>query len=213
MTETAYDTSEAADFLPLSPPILKIATREGPTQWAERLLAPGTETTWSDELRRLVTAGALSSIYGLALGVREGPGAMVHHALSVPVAPLTVCLVAAPAFAILLALADASIEPLELARATTRAFAHTGLVLAGLAPCVALFMATADEPESGAIVGAIGLLAAGLLGLRAFAWDMARSLRNPSTRFRIATVLFMLFVLTLAARIWSVSLAGLGGAS
>jgi hypothetical protein len=32
MTETAYDTSEAADFLPLSPPTLKLALADASIQ-------------------------------------------------------------------------------------------------------------------------------------------------------------------------------------
>jgi hypothetical protein len=213
MFETPCDTEAAVPFLPL--PILpaKKAIRETPVSWAELLLLPGPERTWTDELRRVATAGALSSTYGLALGIRGGMGSMLHHALSVPVAPLAVCLFATPAFVILLSLADASIRPLGLARAASRAFAHTGLILAGIAPCVALFMATADEPESGAIVGGIGLLAAGLVGLRAFSSEMASALEKPSKRVWLATVVFMLFATALSWRIWSVSLPALGGAS
>jgi hypothetical protein len=213
MIETACDTESALPFLPL--PILpaRDAVVETPISWAQLLLLPGSEKTWTDELRRLLTAGALSSIYGLALGIRAGAGSMLRHALCVPLAPLAVCLVATPAFAILLALADAPIQPLGLARAATKAFAHTGLILAGISPCVALFMATADEPESGAVVGAIGLLAAGLVGLRARSSEMASAKGKPSKQVRLATVLFTLFAMALSWRIWSVSLPALGGAS
>jgi hypothetical protein len=74
-------------------------------------------------------------------------------------------------------------------------------------------MATADEPESGAIVGGIGLLAAGLVGLRAFSSEIASMLDKPSKRVWLATVVFMLFATALSWRIWSVSLPALGGAS
>jgi hypothetical protein len=213
MIETACDTESALPFLPIPTLPAKKAIRETPVSWAELLLLPGPERTWAEELRRIVTASALSSTYGLALGTRGGVGSMLHHALSVPVAPLAVCLFATPAFVILLALADASVLPLGLARAAAKAFAHTGLILAGISPCVALFMATADEPESGAIVGGLGLLVAGLVGLRAFSSEMASALDKPSKRVWLATVAFMLFAAALSWRIWSVSLPALRGAS
>jgi hypothetical protein len=213
MIETACDTESALPVLPI--PILpaKEAIRETPVSWAELLLLPGPEKTWMDELRRLVTAGALSSTYGLALGARGGMGSMLHHALSVPLAPLAVCLSATPALVILLALANASIRPLGVARAAAKAFAHTGLILAGISPCVALFMATADQPVSGAIVGSLGLLAAGLVGLRAFSSEMASALDKPSKRVWLAIIVSMLFAAALSWRIWLVSLPALEGAS
>jgi hypothetical protein len=176
-------------------------------------------STWSDELVRLGSGGAMAATYGLALGARDGVASMVQHALFVPLAPLAVCLVAGPAFMIVLALADAPIPPISLARAGARAAGQTGKILVGLAPCVGLFMTTAEEAASGALVGAVGLAASGLVGLYTLKTTMAEALEGATPAVgrqgRAATVLFILFATALATRIWSAALpvfAG-GGAS
>jgi hypothetical protein len=221
---------EAAPALPTGP--REAGSRPAPTPrqepdppraWTEHLLGtagpPGTSTstaTWGLEAQRFGTAIALASLFGVALGLRLGGPAIATHAVGVSLGILGVCMLAVPALAILLALANAPIDALGLARATSRAAATAGLVLAGLAPGAALFAVTVEDAISVTLVGVGGLLLASALGMRSFVRELAPQLGVGDARARrlsrLTIPLFLVFAGVLGARIWWVMLPIVRGA-
>ncbi len=189
-----------------------------PHAWTEQLLGTAaaagppasTAGTWALEGQRFATGLALASLFGVAVGLRLGGAAIATHALGVSVGILAVCGLAVPALAILLALANASIDALGLARATSRAAATAGLLLAGLAPGAALFAVTVEDAISVTLVGIGGLALAGVLGMRSFVRELAPQLDVGDARARrlskTTIPCFLVFAAILGARIWWVML-------
>ena len=132
------------------------------------------------------------------------------HALGVVLGIAAVCGLAVPALAIVLALANASVDALDLSRATSRAAATAGLLLAGLAPGAALFAVTVEDAITVTILGIAGLALAGALGMRTFVRELAPRLATSSDRGRrlakLALPVFLVFATVLAARIWWIAL-------
>ena len=178
-----------------------------PPSWTERILDAGsvasgaTPQAWAREGQRLAVAIGLASLFGGAIGLRLGGAAIVAHA---------VCGLAVPALAIILALVNASVDAFGLARATSRAAAAAGLLLAGLAPGAALFALTVEDAITVTIVGAGGLTLGGVLGMRSFVRALAPQIDGSDERARrlamAAIPLFLVFAAILGARIWWVML-------
>ncbi len=192
--------------------------------WTERLLdpkgvvrppGPKIALEWGREARRLLVAFGLASLFGVALGLRVGGASMAVHALGVALGFAAVCGLAVPALAIILTLFDAAIDALGLARATARAAAAAGLLLAGLAPGIALFALTVEDAITVTLVGSLGLALAGAVGVRSFVLALAPQLRGSDARAMrlswVALPLFLVFAAVLGARIWWVSLPLLRG--
>jgi hypothetical protein len=142
--------------------------------------------------------------------MRVGGPAIATHALGVSLGILGVCGLAVPALAIVLALVNASVDALGLARATSRGAATAGLLLAGLAPGAALFAVTVEDAITVTVVGAGGLVLGGLLAMRSFARELSPQLAAGDGRARllsrVALPSFLVFAAILAARIWWVML-------
>jgi hypothetical protein len=174
--------------------------------FAEGLLRPRAAVRWADEGRRLAIGLGLAALFGGAIGLRVGGGAIVAHAVGVPLGLLSVAAVAVPAFAIVLALANAPIDASVLGRATARAAAKAGLVLGGLAPATALYVVTVEDAITVSIVGFGGLFLAGVIALRSFAAELGAPLRTapPVTQMAMTVALpaFLLFACALAVRVW-----------
>lgn len=181
-----------------------------PAAWTERLLGTSEADGWRQEGERLGVAVALASLFGAALGLRPGGPAIAAHALGVSTGMVAVCGLAVPALAIVLALVDASVDALGLARATSRAAAAAGLLLAGLAPATALFAVTVEDAVTVTVVGVCGLALAGLLAMRSFVRGLAPHLAVSDVRARrlsrVALPVFVVFASILGARIWWVML-------
>ena len=187
-----------------------------PPSWTERILDAGsiaggaTPSAWAREGQRLALAIGLASLFGAALGLRVGGAAIVVHAFGVSLGFLAVCGLAVPALAIVLALVDASVDAFGLARATTRAAAAAGLLLAGLAPGAALFALTVEDAITVTLVGVGGLVLGGVLGMRSFVRALAPQIHGSDARARrlamAAVPLFLVFAAILGARIWWVML-------
>ena len=169
------------------------------------------------DLRRAGVALGLSSLYGLALGSREGGAELVRHALGVPLALLVLGAVLTPSLTVLLALLDAPVTPLSMLRAVSRAVTSAGLVLAGLAPSAAVLVVTIESGQiasaaargAGFIAGALGV--AGLLGgVRAL---VARAPGAVLWRAQALLLAYSVFVALLGARLFSLLLPMIGGAS
>jgi hypothetical protein len=182
---------------------------------AARLLGNGERGSWAAEARRCGSGLALSAIYGAALGARHGTAAMLLQALGVPLGLLSVALLAAPAFYILLAHVGHPVDGLGLAGAVARATATTGLVLAGLAPAAALLTMSTEGTASAALYGVAGLAAAGGLGLGRLRRELRAQLdpAQPGQHRagRLVIVAFGCFAALLAARVWWLVVPSLGG--
>jgi hypothetical protein len=172
---------------------------------------------WRGLAHRAALGTGLASLYGVALGAREGGLSILTHALGVPVALLAVCLLGLPALYILLALFDAPLSPKRAIAAAVRGCASAGLVLAGLAPLAAVYVVGSETTEGAAMAGTIGLVAGGSLGLRHLVATLGEALERADSATRtmaaLAQVAFSLFAVVLAWRIWAALLPLVGGAS
>jgi hypothetical protein len=144
------------------------------------------------------------------LGLRAGGLAIPLAALGAPTGILAVAAVAVPAFAIVLALADAPVHGVDLARATSRASLRAGLFLAGVAPGAALLAVTCEAAGTMAVLGFGGLLYAGAIAGASFARDLRPALAGgtPLRRAALAVALpaFLVFSAVLATRVWWLAL-------
>jgi hypothetical protein len=172
--------------------------------------------TLADGFRRFGIALVLAAGYGLAVGTRDGGLSILKHAVAVPLAPLAVAAVGVPALLIVLTLFDAPVSPTAAFSAASRGAAATGLVLGGLAPAMALFVTTTTTRPGAAISVGLGLILAGIFGLRAFLRTIGAPLRDadslPRTVSGFALAGFVLFATALSARIWWSTLPIFGGA-
>jgi hypothetical protein len=164
-----------------------------------------------------VVGAGLAAIFGVALGLRHGGTSIVVGALGAPAGIVAVCVLAVPAFAIVLALANAPLDAMQLAGATSRAAMRAGLLLAGIAPAAALLVVTVEETITVDILGFAALVFAGSLAARSFSRDLRPALRSapPTARVVLSASLFafLLFAGVLAARVWWLTLPMLTEAS
>jgi hypothetical protein len=200
--------------VPVDPPAKKAA----PT-FASSLLGEGLideKLALTDGLRRFGIGMVLAASYGLAVGTRDGGLSILKHAVAVPLAPLAVAMVGVPALLIVLTLFDAPVSPTAAFSAASRGAAATGLVLGGLAPAMALFVTTTTTRPGAAISAGLGLILAGIFGLRAFLRTIGTPIRDadalPRTVSGFALAGFALFATALSARIWWSTLPIFGGA-
>jgi hypothetical protein len=185
--------------------------------FAATLLGAATDAAagLADEARRFGTGLGLAALFGAALGLRAGGLSIPHHALGVAAGIVAASAASVPAFAIVLGLVDAPIDARALTRATARAVAKTGLLLGGFAPAAAMYVVTVEDAITVSIVGAGGLLIAGLVGMGTFARDLAPSIAAAPARtrqiLRPAMPALLLFSAVLAARVFWLALPVLGG--
>ncbi|HEY3818020.1 MAG TPA: hypothetical protein VGL81_12660 [Polyangiaceae bacterium] len=202
---------------PLPMPTPPLAAEERPHTWTERWLGRPAAPTWAGEAQRLLLGAALAAAFGAALGLRHGGLSLGVGALGAPAGILAVAAVAVPAFAIVLALANAPLEGMDLLHATSRAAMRAGLFLAGLAPAVAMLVVTVEESVTVDVIGFGGLLLAGAIAARAFVAELRPALadapRNTRAILMFALPAFLLFAALLAARVWWLALPMLTEAS
>ncbi len=121
-----------------------------------------------------------------------------------------------PALFIVLTLFDAPVEPKAAVSAAARGAATTGLVLGGLAPAMALFVTTSSSRFGAAFCAGVGLMLAGVFGLRAFLASIGAPIGRASAGVRtmsgFALAGFAIFATALSARVWWSSLPIFGGA-
>lgn len=190
----------------------------GAPTFASTLLGDGLiddKLALTEGLRRFGIAMVLAAGYGLAVGTRDGGLSLLKHAAAVPLAPLAVAGVGVPALLIVLTLFDAPVSPTAAFSAASRGAAATGLILGGLAPAMALFVTTTSSRPGAAISAGLGLILAGIFGLRAFLRTLGTPLRKadavPKTVSGFALAGFALFATALSARIWWSTLPIFGG--
>lgn len=184
--------------------------------FAERLTAPVAREL-SPELARLGAGLALAALYGLALGAREGGLSLLQHSLGAPLALALLVLLLTPSLAVLFALFDAPLAPVQVFSAIARSVSLAGLALAGLAPATALFAVTVDSAALVTTIVRLGCLLAGTVALGQLLstlWDaLAAAAPASRGRARLLCLSFGAFVLVLAGRLFSILLPVLGGAS
>ena len=167
------------------------------------------------EASRFAVGLGLASVYGVAIGTRQGGKAFLTHAAFVPAALAAVVALGVPALYISLALFDAPIEPPRAAAAASRAAARTGLVLAGLAPAAALFVVSSDASGSAAGSAIVGLVVAGAIGLSRMVSELRCAVGKAPAGIRakadLAFLGFAVFAVALSARIWWAALPLLRG--
>jgi hypothetical protein len=183
--------------------------------WSEQLLGSPDAAGFRREGIRLAVATGLASLFGVALGLRAGGPGIVVHAFGVALGILGVCGLAVPALAIILAMANAPIDALGLARATARAAANAGLLLAGLAPGAALFAVTVEDALTVTLVGVGALGLAGVLAMRSFVRELRPQLDAAEAGLlsKVALPAFLLIAAVLGARIWWITLPLVRGAT
>lgn len=194
------------------PDALKIPTLpDPPIEPAASHAEPGVD------FRRVGLGLGLSSLYGLALGAREGGPELVRHAFGVPLALLVLGAVLTPSLTVLLSLLDAPVTPITMLRAVTRAVTSAGFVLAGLAPSAAVLVVTIESQDIaiavargfGFIAGSIGLVAL-LAGVRALVSE-ARSAVVWRTQALLMS--YSMFAVLLGCRLFALLVPMIGGAS
>jgi hypothetical protein len=168
---------------------------------ARTLLAPE-RADLARDARRFAAGLALSSLFGLALGLRFGALSMAAHAAGVPVAFLAVALLATPAFFVGMLHGGFDIDARVLASSMARGSATAGMVLAGLSPAIALFALSAEESTSLGLLAAVGLALAGVLGQRSMFRSLPEAAGLHGARFLLFRIAFGSFAAVLAARIW-----------
>ncbi|WP_437806310.1 hypothetical protein [Sorangium sp. So ce1078] len=192
------------------------AARAGHPSWTASLLAERPTAELRHDLSRFGVGVGLASLYGLALGARQGGVSFIHHAAGVPAAMIAVACLGVPALTIVLTLFDAPLDPSRVLSATARAAAATGLVLGGLAPAAALFVVTSGSHDTAALMGLLGLAVGGAIGVRVLLRDLGAALRRDQgllTRsgYTAALLGFAVFAVALALRVWADTLPLLGG--
>jgi hypothetical protein len=212
---TGFPAVSAGDDAPPAPtPAPTPAPAPAPTEPASRSLASAlldtASSTWMAEARRLAAAASLSAVFGVALGLRQGGLSLAWGAMGAPLGIVAVGALAAPALGILLSLADARLEALDVARATSRAAVKAGMLLAGVAPATALFVVTVEDAITVTIVGLGALILAGGVAARSFQHDLEPSLsKTPRAQravVRLAVWAFLAFAAILAIRVWCLAL-------
>ena len=200
---------------PALPPAPKPAT-DDVASWSAALVA-GHSDHWLDLARRAGTGLALSSIYGVALGLRHGGRALAEHAIGVPTGLLLVVALGTPSLFVFLSLCRAPMDARAIARTAARGIASAGVVLAGLAPAAALFVVSSEKPEAASAVVIFGLLLGGGVALGRMVWEVALGSIAGKVTSRLGGLAIALgfawFAVSLAVRIWSAVLPILGGAS
>ncbi len=180
----------------------------------ELLRAPAT-TSWAREAMRLAVGLLLAALFGACLGLREGGAALAVHALGLAAGLAAVAGVAAPSFAIILALVNAPMDAYALSRATSGAVARAGLMLGGLAPAAALYVLTVEDAITVSVVALGALALAGAVGVASFAKELNAPLAMSSDSTRrwmtVAMPLFLAFATLLALRVWWLALPVLPG--
>ncbi|WP_438022014.1 hypothetical protein [Sorangium sp. So ce233] len=175
--------------------------------WTAALLAERSPSLLRDDLSRFGIGVGLASLYGLALGARQGGVSLVQHAAGVPAAVVAVAGLGVPALLIVLTLFNAPLDPPRALSATARAAAATGLVLGGLAPAAALFVVTSGSDLTAALMGLLGLAVGGVLGIHVLLRDLRAALRRDGGRGCLAEhgaalLGFAGFAVALALRVW-----------
>jgi hypothetical protein len=158
------------------------------------------------DARRFFAGLSLASVFGLTLGARFGLVSMAAHAVGVPLGMVAVALLCTPAFFVGVLHSGLDLDGRALASTIAFGTAAAGLVLAGLAPAMALFSLSAENVHSVAALAALGLVVGGFLGQRATFRALPEEAGLRGGRFFVFHWAFSLFAAALALRVWWLAL-------
>ncbi|MDF3068079.1 MAG: hypothetical protein K0R38_3680 [Polyangiaceae bacterium] len=167
------------------------------------------------DLNRLATGLGLSALFGLALGARGGGFELLRHAAGAPLGLLVVAGVVAPSLFVRLSLLDAPLRATQMLSAVARATHGAGLVLAGLAPAMAMLVVSIESAAAAAWMSGAGLALAGSIGMWTLLSDLHQLVAGAKlvlrTRVFGSVAVFMVLACALSARAWYAWLPLLGG--
>jgi hypothetical protein len=174
-----------------------------------------TDGGWQTALSRCLAGLAMTAAFGVALGVRDGGASIFAHGLWAAAAPAAILAFGVPALYIVLALIDAPLGALDVARAAGRGTAALGTCLVGLGPLTALFIVSSQTRMWGAFIGLCAMIFAGLVGVGHFHVVLRQQLSGAPSAKRsaamLAVTLFGVLATLAAARIWIGELPIFGG--
>jgi len=185
-----------------------------PGTWIEpRAFAEPQAHGAAEDARRLLSGLALSAVFGLALGLRSGGFGLVEHALGVPAGLCAMGLLGVPPLYVLLTLFDAPLSLSEITSTVVRALASIGLVLAGLAPAVALLTVTIRSPHVASTAAQAALALASVIGGAPLLLRVFEKLGGASLKLKGGLLLcgFAVFAGAVSARTWQALLPILSG--
>jgi len=169
------------------------------------------------ELARLAAGLSLSAFYGLALGARAGGTLMLRNALSVPLTLVALSAIMVPSLTVLFSIIDAPISASRVLAVLGRAISSAGLVLAGLAPGVALLCVSVESFSLATLVASAGLCLAGGLGLTQLVASLGGALGGAGAGVARKGYFLLsgyaLFAVVLGVRLFSLLVPMLRGAS
>lgn len=167
------------------------------------------------DLSRLGAGLALSAVFGLALGARGGGLDLVRHACGAPLGLLVVSGVVAPSLFVRLSLLDAPLRATQMLSTVARATYGAGLVMAGLAPAMAMLVVSIESPAAAAAMSGLGLALAGGIGMWTLLSDLQQLVAGAPlllrSRIFCSVAVFAVLACALSARAWYAWLPLLGG--
>lgn len=188
---TAPVTNEASDVFESSPWLSRVMAGEDPLASA----------------RRAGLGLAMTIPFALACGLRtESPlASAVVAGLGLPVGLALIALVGVAASTLGISLASAPLAPAAAASIASRGLFRAGLLLAGLSPVTALWVAGGRLVES-ALASTCVLLLAGATGIGSIALGLVRATATPRGEWRLGALgvalLFAGFALVVGLRLW-----------
>lgn len=157
--------------------------------------------------RRAGAGLALTLPFALAVGLRTdaAPVDAIVGALALPVGLAVIALVGVSASTLGISLASAPLAPTTAASIASRGIFRAGLLLGGLAPLCALWVASARGLEA-LLCASLAVFVAGVSGIATIARGLVTATLAPDESARlgalVVSVLFVMFALVVGLRVW-----------
>lgn len=212
---------------PLAPPTASTPVEPAPPVLAATAAEPRVAAETSAWLTRLTgddgpassarRAGvglALTLPFAIAAGLRTDapPSEAIVSALGIPVGLALIALVGVSASTLGISLASAPLEPAHAIAVASRGLFRVGVLLAGLAPITALWVA-GGRPLEALFATTFVLAVAGASGIGTIARGLVAATATPEGELRagalIVALLFSMFALVVGCRLWLGSMEGL----
>jgi len=196
---------------PVSPPV---SPREPePIDASAWLVALDRDDELVSSARRAGTGLALTLPFALAAGMRANElDEAILSGLSLPVGLAMIALVGVSASTLGISMASAPIAPAQAAAIASRGLFRAGVLLAGLAPVTALWVAGA-RPLEGLFASSVAVGVAGTWGIATIARGLVVATAEANGNWRggalMVAVLFVLFAIVVGFRLWLAAADGL----
>lgn len=179
--------------------------------WLARTLA---DDTLASSARRAGLGLALTLPFAVAAGLRAPSLSTAAVAsLSLPIGLAMIALVGVAASSLGVSMTSAPLAPTEAAAIASRGLFRVGVLLVGLAPVTALWVA-GGRPLEGLLAATLAVGISGAAGIGAIVRGLVVATSEPDGTWRVGAVvvalLFGLFALVVGLRVWLGALDGLG---